>query len=698
MKKWLSLHEEKYESTNPLKTILLIIFVVGAMTVCLAGGVGYIQNTNAADDSQYSLTDYELFMAEKSDMSVNDVFDSPHKTRSYFEMHEHFPSNQDYWIKINVQEFMDGMKGKTPIIYFSHPNFMTLEAYYKGINGEVRAIHVERKLTLYPHFYLPRDMDHEEALLVKAKHIIPSYRMIGMDDYEFFKKISTLTFFLVFSFGIVFAVVVLNIVLGLYLKDRYFILHAIYLMSVLIYEFQSRGVNIVLFQSIGFDYYYWAFIGFVMIVLFTYYYLNINEQLHYFRFAYKGLIAISLFMIVASVLGYGEHLYGIGMLMGIGVPLVIMFTLVYYMVKKIYVSYYFVIGGMVLGTAEILYTLQQVGLIATNKITQYGFTYALTVEAIFFTLGILDRLKELRENNQIYYEISITDKLTKIHNRHYLDINIERIMEFCRRYEFPLTMLMFDIDHFKNVNDQHGHDVGDIVLKNLAQTINKATRQNDILIRWGGEEFLVLMPKTDIPHAVKYGEKIRCLVEESDLYKALPITISVGVAKWSVGESLDRTFKRADQALYLAKKQGRNRVVAVYEHDELSSMSVDWSDMFECGHPVIDKEHKKLLDLVKQLPQAQSDGTFLENLDILVKEISAHFRSEEEILSGLSYKDYVFHKDIHSEIEASALRLIDRYKKGAVTEEELILKMIQSYIMGHLITEDIKFFALFEDV
>ncbi len=70
MKKWLSLHEEKYESTNPLKTILLIIFVVGAMTVCLAGGVGYIQNTNAADDSQYSLTDYELFMAEKSDMSV----------------------------------------------------------------------------------------------------------------------------------------------------------------------------------------------------------------------------------------------------------------------------------------------------------------------------------------------------------------------------------------------------------------------------------------------------------------------------------------------------------------------------------------------------------------------------------------------------------------------------------------------------
>ncbi len=109
---------------------------------------------------------------------------------------------------------------------------------------------MERKLTLYPHFYLPRDMDHEEALLVKAKHIIPSYRMIGMDDYEFFKKISTLTFFLVFSFGIVFAVVVLNIVLGLYLKDRYFILHAIYLMSVLIYEFQSRGVNIVLFQSI----------------------------------------------------------------------------------------------------------------------------------------------------------------------------------------------------------------------------------------------------------------------------------------------------------------------------------------------------------------------------------------------------------------------------------------------------------------
>ena len=121
---------------------------------------------------------------------------------------------------------------------------------------------------------------------------------------------------------------------------------------------------------------------------------------------------------------------------------------------------------------------------------------------------------------------------------------------------------MFDIDHFKRVNDRYGHSYGDLVLKDLCRLIRGLIRQGDMLIRWGGEEFIILLPATEIDEAAQLAERIRQDVETERFPEVGSITISLGVAQLRKGDNIDSLLKRVDNALYHAKQSGRNRVVS----------------------------------------------------------------------------------------------------------------------------------------
>ncbi|WP_022665910.1 GGDEF domain-containing protein [Desulfospira joergensenii] len=160
--------------------------------------------------------------------------------------------------------------------------------------------------------------------------------------------------------------------------------------------------------------------------------------------------------------------------------------------------------------------------------------------------------------------LSTLDDLTGIYNRrHFLEL-FSKQRKSSVRYKRPLSLLLIDVDHFKRVNDTHGHDVGDIVLQSLTKQIAGAVREMDILARFGGEEFIVLLPETDLKKACRAAERICRTVEESPVPfsgKSLPITVSIGVA--AIGKeysSMDEIIKGADLALYRAKESGRNRV------------------------------------------------------------------------------------------------------------------------------------------
>ncbi|MGL4315627.1 MAG: GGDEF domain-containing protein, partial [Pseudomonas sp.] len=125
---------------------------------------------------------------------------------------------------------------------------------------------------------------------------------------------------------------------------------------------------------------------------------------------------------------------------------------------------------------------------------------------------------------------------------------------------YPLSLLFFDLDHFKQINDLYGHEAGDKVLYNLARLADKHLRESDSLGRWGGEEFLILMPHTDLQQAQQLAEKLRALIVSSPLLEQQVVSASFGVAQLAPGEALRDLVRSADSALYQAKSLGRNRV------------------------------------------------------------------------------------------------------------------------------------------
>jgi diguanylate cyclase (GGDEF)-like protein len=160
--------------------------------------------------------------------------------------------------------------------------------------------------------------------------------------------------------------------------------------------------------------------------------------------------------------------------------------------------------------------------------------------------------------------LSVTDPLTEAYNREFLQQRLPQAIEHSDRRDEPLSVAMIDVDHFKAVNDDHGHTTGDRVLAEVAQRLRGAIRGGDLLVRYGGEEFLVLLPGADAAKASEIAERMRVKLEDDPIDVGgarIEVRISVGVAEHRRGQDTgDKLMRRADTALYAAKGRGRNRV------------------------------------------------------------------------------------------------------------------------------------------
>jgi len=173
-------------------------------------------------------------------------------------------------------------------------------------------------------------------------------------------------------------------------------------------------------------------------------------------------------------------------------------------------------------------------------------------------------LRELENNNKKLYEKSITDPLTKLYNREYMKEFLQQKIEEAKRYKFPLSVAMIDIDYFKKINDTYGHLIGDCVLKELSELLKENFRGSDIVSRFGGEEIFIIMPFTDVNNACKKLRVFREIVEKHKFCdkQNIRITISAGVCSFDhESDSMDDLIRKADRKVYFAKKHGRNRVV-----------------------------------------------------------------------------------------------------------------------------------------
>jgi len=230
---------------------------------------------------------------------------------------------------------------------------------------------------------------------------------------------------------------------------------------------------------------------------------------------------------------------------------------------------YFFISGYLVYSSFFWGEHQQLVDLVVPLVFFFGAVFVLLVSTLS-----LATTKDIKRIFTLEYE-STTDSLMGIYNRRFLERRIHEEFFRSKRYGFPLSVLMLDIDHFKQVNDRYGHQVGDLVLKRLAELIVTTVRESDVVARYGGEEVLLILPHTMGDNGLMLAERLRFAVEDTALVKAdeigrnidLRVTVSIGVATLRAEvTSSQQLLGWADKALYSAKRSGRNRVVVYSEN------------------------------------------------------------------------------------------------------------------------------------
>ena len=170
-------------------------------------------------------------------------------------------------------------------------------------------------------------------------------------------------------------------------------------------------------------------------------------------------------------------------------------------------------------------------------------------------------VKELEEKNKELENKAIHDHLTELYNHGHMFERLQHSQQISWRYNKPLSVIMFDLDHFKSVNDTWGHQAGDQVLKKVSDVIRDTVRQSDIAGRYGGEEFMIICPETELENARLLADRIREGIEQTDMeIEGLKVTISGGVAESKQDEPVEQLVNRADELLYISKNAGRNQI------------------------------------------------------------------------------------------------------------------------------------------
>lgn len=308
----------------------------------------------------------------------------------------------------------------------------------------------------------------------------------------------------------------------------------------------------------------------------------------------------------------------------------------------------------------------------------------------------------LTKQNEMLKNMAIKDELTGVFNRHYFDEIIPIAMERNDRYHEPLSMILFDIDHFKKVNDTWGHPVGDEVLIKISKTVKNNIRKPDTLIRWGGEEFTILLPQTTVGGAAIVAEKLRVLLENIIHPHAGKVTSSFAVAERYLGESFELWFERLDNALYEAKKAGRNRVTTVDNtyFIPLPYTKIKWKKTWNSGNYILDRQKRYVIELANSLVDSAVVETFSaeteKKLNSLTNHLNYHFFYEEKILAEVKYpyieEQKIYHNQIRKKMDLIKSSFFDSQVKAA----DLFEFFLEDIVFNHFLKEDLGYFKYLE--
>lgn len=291
----------------------------------------------------------------------------------------------------------------------------------------------------------------------------------------------------------------------------------------------------------------------------------------------------------------------------------------------------------------------------------------------------------------------IQDRFTGIYTREYFNFRLKEELSNAHRNQHPISMIYFDLDYFKRVNDEHGHSTGDEVLLNVVEKVKSVIREADVFSRWGGDEFILLLPYTDYVGAGILAERVRQEIETSSINQAYGVTASLGYSEWKPNEYHESWFHRTDNALYTSKNSGRNKTTGSDPNQSNDVLvKVEWNPSSNSGCSVIDLEHKSILDRCNQivesaLEQSAFDET-IRNVEHLIIELEQHFLDEIEILREANYPEIDNHQRIHDALLKKTNEIFQKTIRRDITAIEFFKFLVLTVIEGHFQYEDTKYF------
>ncbi|MFC3914374.1 diguanylate cyclase domain-containing protein [Pseudaeromonas sharmana] len=322
--------------------------------------------------------------------------------------------------------------------------------------------------------------------------------------------------------------------------------------------------------------------------------------------------------------------------------------------------------------------------------------------------AILNTLSDVTKRVEYEAEmkhLATHDPLTGLPNRELLKRRLHRSIEFARDTHQKLALLFVDLDKFKPVNDSYGHDAGDMVLKRIAQRLREALRESDLVARWGGDEFIVVLENVNASATVeRIARKLVAVISEPIALAAdLPVQLScsIGIVVYpDHGEQIDDLINKSDQMMYKAKKQGAGSIIffaPVIPQSGNSFFRLLWSRDLECGLAQIDEEHEALFALANQLLATIVAGRFTEQTEPcllgLLSHAKSHFKHEISTLMKMRYPDAVRHDLIHKQLLHKAGELQARYLRGELEPLVLIHFIVYEIVDQHMMVEDKKWFG-----
>lgn len=540
-------------------------FILFVMLFNIAALSSVIRNSEYwLADSSYSSPE-QLFSKEFSPIENNSLGLSFH--------------TNDLWMKIPLNE---KFRGKTLVLdcpYFRE-TILFLPSSRGGYDSEKRfwsGSDCGIPNTLYPSFELPEHITSNDTAYVRINSIYSlnfSFQILSYYEAYDLERSTLLLYGLIF--GVFLSMVAYNLIISSFISDQSYRYYILYVSAMAVYQLAYSGVSSILpicfIHHLNHYMLPLALITLITALVFTVSYLNLScysRKVHFF--ISKLFIPVVAVMTVVTFFSTTPFVnYVVHVIAGLALPVIIYAGFIS-LKRGNLAAKPFLVAWSVLIIGATVFIARSMGVIPHNVFTSNSLMIAAALEALLLSAALAQHIRKMYKEREVLTqrhesltELSIHDDLTGLFNKRHFEQILSKLLPTVDE-STPLSIAVLDVDHFKRYNDTYGHLEGDTVLRVLGELFFDSIEETDIPCRYGGEEFVLIMPETDLEKAKNQAEELRKRVEALQFVTPqganTQVTASIGVAQYSREEGASQFFIRADEALYKAKEGGRNRVV-----------------------------------------------------------------------------------------------------------------------------------------